>query len=50
MGTANGTAGDSMAMQKGQKFSTFDNDNDQYAVNCAETFKGAWWYRDCYER
>jgi len=31
------------------KFSTKDQDNDQNPnKNCAETYKGAWWFRSCY--
>lgn len=50
LGKAEGTAGDSMTEQHGQKFSTYDRDNDKYDKNCAELYKGAWWYRACYRR
>jgi len=31
------------------KFSTKDQDNDQKPdTNCAELYKGAWWFRSCY--
>ena len=31
-------------------FTTYDRDNDQSAsvLNCAEQYKGAWWYKRCY--
>ena len=29
-------------------FSTFDRDNDESGSNCAATYKGAWWHRNCY--
>ncbi|KAL1476995.1 hypothetical protein MTO96_017863 [Rhipicephalus appendiculatus] len=38
---------DTMGKLSGQKFSTFDRDNDLASVNCAEKFRGAWWYRIC---
>ena len=47
-----GTAGDSLAYHNGQQFSTRDQDNDatssSFSGNCAQHFKGAWWYRHCY--
>ena len=32
----------------GMQFSATDNDNDKSHGNCAETFKGAWWYAGCH--
>ena len=29
-------------------FSTKDRDNDIDGLNCAETYKGAWWYAKCH--
>ena len=42
-----GTANDSMSNSNNVKFSTRDNDNDQYGDNCATTSEGAWWYNQC---
>ena len=40
-----GNAGDSLIIRhNGQKFSTFDRDQDGTTVNCAEANHGAWWY------
>lgn len=41
--------GDSLRGHNGQGFSTKDQDNDSDSRNCAETFKGAWWYASCHE-
>ena len=43
-----GTAGDSLAYHNGNRFSTRDQENDAWIDNCAQTFKGAWWYKSCY--
>ncbi|XP_060079383.1 angiopoietin-related protein 7-like [Ylistrum balloti] len=40
---------DGMATHHGMKFSTFNRDNDQFASNCAELYKGGWWYNHCYD-
>ena len=29
-------------------FSTSDRDNDLWPDNCADFFKGGWWYKDCH--
>ena len=43
-----GDAGDSFTRHIGNRFSTKDNDQDTHAGgNCAEMFKGAWWYSNC---
>ncbi|KAM5145498.1 ficolin-2-like [Mantella aurantiaca] len=46
-----GTAGDSLATQKDQAFSTKDQNNDRSSrleQSCAEYFKGGWWYEACH--
>ncbi|XP_066023290.1 uncharacterized protein [Pocillopora verrucosa] len=40
-----GNASDSLAYHNGYPFMT----KDVSSSNCAVTFKGAWWYRGCYE-
>ena len=44
-----GTAGDSLAWHNTMPFSTKDRENDQDDErNCAMSFKGGWWYKDCH--
>nr|ADQ55821.1 fibrinogen-related protein [Mytilus galloprovincialis] len=43
-----GNAGDAFSGLNGQSFSTYDQDNDIWPSNCAEKFKGAWWYSKCH--
>ena len=48
-----GTAGDSLTRSgygnhAGSSFSTRDQDNDAHDSNCAQLFKGGWWYNMCH--
>ncbi|XP_037653899.1 tenascin isoform X2 [Choloepus didactylus] len=43
-----GTAGDSMTYHNGRSFSTFDKDTDSAITNCALSYKGAFWYKNCH--
>jgi len=43
-----GDVGDSLTTHNGQKFSTYDADNDLAGSNCATTYRGAWWYTKCH--
>ncbi|XP_037399732.1 microfibril-associated glycoprotein 4-like [Pygocentrus nattereri] len=47
-GFINGGAGDSLTYNNGQKFSTFDKDQDFWIGNCAKSYLGAFWYNSCH--
>uniref|UniRef100_A0A8C9MUP9 Tenascin C n=1 Tax=Serinus canaria TaxID=9135 RepID=A0A8C9MUP9_SERCA len=40
--------GDSMTYHNGRSFSTFDKDHDSAITNCALSYKGAFWYKNCH--
>ncbi|CAG5126902.1 unnamed protein product [Candidula unifasciata] len=48
-GGFSGNVYDSMSIQNGYKFTTFDRDNDRSDYNCAVRYHGAWWYNSCYD-
>uniref|UniRef100_A0A3B3D2F4 Microfibril associated protein 4 n=2 Tax=Oryzias melastigma TaxID=30732 RepID=A0A3B3D2F4_ORYME len=47
-GFTDGGAGDSLSYHSGNKFSTFDKDQDKLASNCAKSYLGAFWYGQCH--
>ncbi|XP_013137647.1 PREDICTED: fibrinogen C domain-containing protein 1-like isoform X1 [Papilio polytes] len=48
LGSFHGSAGDSLSYHAGQKFSTYDADNDEWKEgSCATEHGGAWWYKEC---
>ncbi|XP_051981341.1 tenascin-like isoform X2 [Xyrauchen texanus] len=48
IGAYSGTAGDSLTYHQNRPFSTYDNDNDIAVTNCALSYKGAFWYKNCH--
>ncbi|XP_050072699.1 ficolin-1-like [Anopheles maculipalpis] len=49
LGSYTGTAGDSLKRHLNMAFTTKDNDNDIFTLNCAEQNTGAWWYSNCHD-
>ena len=51
VGGFTGVGTDWFADRNGRKFSTSDNDNDNYLFgsNCVATHKSGWWYKSCYQ-
>ncbi|KRF98477.1 uncharacterized protein Dwil_GK27492 [Drosophila willistoni] len=48
LGEFRGMIDNEMERGIGQKFTTYDRDNDLDSyVNCAAKYYGAWWYKDC---
>uniref|UniRef100_A0A672RKT3 Tenascin-like n=1 Tax=Sinocyclocheilus grahami TaxID=75366 RepID=A0A672RKT3_SINGR len=40
--------GDSLSYHQNRPFSTYNNDNDIAVTNCALSYKGAFWYKNCH--
>ena len=49
IGKYEGTAGNSLAYSNGMKFTTKDQDNDNYGTNCAVAYPNGWWFKTCFE-
>lgn len=47
-GFKGGAGGDSLFYHNGQRFTTFDKDQDGWSGNCAVTYCGAFWYNACH--
>ncbi|XP_028390978.1 ryncolin-1-like [Dendronephthya gigantea] len=48
IGIYSGMRSDSLAFHNTMQFTTKDSDNDISSDNCAKTWKGAWWYKNCH--
>ena len=50
IGGGEGTGRNSMEGHDGQRFSTYDSDNDNYSGgSCSFLYQGGWWYSSCYD-
>eukprot|EP00105_Crassostrea_gigas_P046213 XP_019930361.1 PREDICTED: microfibril-associated glycoprotein 4-like [Crassostrea gigas] len=43
-----GNAGDSLDYHNNMKFSTPDQDNDNYGSSCATIWRSGWWFNNCF--
>ncbi|XP_072331721.1 tenascin-X-like isoform X3 [Scyliorhinus torazame] len=48
VGGYHGNAGDSLSYHHGSNFTTLDSDNDEALTNCAVSYRGGWWYKNCH--
>ena len=49
IGGYSGNVKDALAFHNNMKFTTKDNDLDSFSENCASSFKGAFWYKNCFK-
>ena len=47
LGSYSGIAGNALNYNNGMFFTTKDQDNDRFRLNCARLHTGAWWYKHC---
>ena len=47
IGNFTGDGGDSLSYSHNARFSTYDQDNDSGSSNCANSYRGGWWYHNC---
>ena len=47
VGGFTGVGTDRFVNQNGMKFTTLDNDNDNWGSNCAVVYKDGWWFNAC---
>ena len=47
IGNFTGDGGDSLSYSHNARFSTYDQDNDSGSGNCANSYRGGWWYHNC---
>lgn len=51
LGKLFGFMSDRLRYHKDVRFSTYDQDNDDYdSDNCAAYYNGGWWFRNCLHR
>ncbi|XP_059495455.1 tenascin-X-like isoform X16 [Stegostoma tigrinum] len=48
LGKYSGNAGNSLSYHHGSNFTTVDADNDEALTNCAVSYRGGWWYKNCH--
>ncbi|XP_067865491.1 tenascin-X-like isoform X2 [Heterodontus francisci] len=48
LGKYAGNAGNSLSYHHGSNFTTLDADNDEALTNCAMSYRGGWWYKNCH--